>query len=342
MPMARRDSFDLLRETMRWRVALVLAGLIVALTIPLALLNIRLGLPDTANLAWACAIVSALCVAGLWLLPKHVGGTLFFVTVVVLLVAVIAYGWVYGRNMQHWAYIFPPVVVLLLNARPALLAMLVYGVYATLVTAQLLPLIEIVRFSSGYGLLVCFMFTYALLQEGAARMLRYHSDHDALSNCLNRRTFNETVEQIGGPRSLVRRCTFVLLDIDHFKTINDQHGHLVGDRVITQVAAELGRVLDADTPLFRYGGEEFAAILGDRDFEDGLALAERLRAAVAAAEFGDVRVTISVGVAAWRKGHGTLSAALDRADRALYDAKRAGRNRVVADRPVADDTALPA
>lgn len=335
MPMARRDSFALLRETMRWRVALVLAGLIVALTIPLALLNTRLNLPDTATLAWACAIIAGLCVAALLLLPKHLGGTLFFVTIAVLLVAVLLYGWAYGRNMQHWAYIFPPVVVLLLTARPALLAMLVYGVFATAVTAQILPMIEVVRFSSGYGLLVCFMFTYALLQERAAEMLRFHSDHDALSNCLNRRTFNETIEQIGGPRSLVRRCTFVLLDIDHFKSINDLHGHLVGDRVITQVAAELGRVLDADTPLFRYGGEEFATILADRDAGESLALAERLRAAVAAADFQGVAVTISVGVAPWRRGTESPSAALARADRALYDAKRGGRNRVRIDDPSA-------
>ena len=245
-----------------------------------------------------------------------------------LLVAVIAYGYQHGRNMQHWAYIFPPVLVFLLRARSALFGMLIYGVYASTLTAWLLPPIEVVRFASGYGLLVCFMFTYSLLQEGAAEMLRYHSDHDALSNCLNRRTFNETLEQMAGPRSLVRRCTFLLIDIDHLKAINDQHGHLVGDRVITQVAHELGRLLDADTPLFRYGGEEFAAVLGDRELADGLALAEAMRAAVAAADFQDLTITVSIGVGQWRRGEGSPSAALDRADRALYAAKRAGRNRV--------------
>src|SRR5687768_11998942 len=234
---------------MRWRVSLVLAALIILLAIPLGVLNTRLGLPDTALLAWITAGVGASCIAALLLLPRHVGGTVFFATIGLFLVVVVVFGWKYGRNMQHWAYIFPPIVVFLLRARVALLAMLLYGGFVTAVTAQLLPAIEIVRFASGYGLLVCFMFTYALLQERAAEMLRYHSDHDALSNCLNRRTFNETIEQLAGPRSLVRRCTFLLLDIDHFKAINDQHGHLVGDRVITQVAAALGRVLDADTPL---------------------------------------------------------------------------------------------
>ncbi|KFN50901.1 GGDEF domain-containing protein [Arenimonas composti] len=324
----RRDSFSLLRETMRWRVALVLSALIFVLCLVLGVLNTRLQLADTAQLAWICAAVAGACIAALVALPRHTGGTVFFVTIAALLVGVVAFGWWHGRGMQHWAYIFPPVLVFLLRARPALFGMLLYGVYASTLTALLLPAIEVVRFASGYGLLVCFMFTYALLQERAAEMLSYHSDHDALSNCLNRRTFNETLEQLAGARNLVKRCTFLLLDIDHFKAINDQHGHLVGDRVITGVAAVLGRELDADTPLFRYGGEEFAVLLADADADAGLALGERLRAAVQAADFHGVGVTISVGVGHWRRGDGNPSAALDRADRALYAAKRAGRNRV--------------
>jgi diguanylate cyclase (GGDEF)-like protein len=342
MPMLRRDSFTLLRETMRWRVSIVLAGLILVLTLTLGILNTRLQLPDTALLAWICAGIAAGCIAALLLLPRHVGGTVFFVTIALLLVGTMAFGWWYGRGMQHWAYIFPPVVVFLLRARYALLAMLLFGAYTTVLAAQMLPGIDVVRFASGYGLLVCFMFTYALLQEGAAEMLRYHSDHDALSNCLNRRTFNETLEQLGGSRSLVRRCVFLLIDIDHFKAINDQHGHLVGDRVITQVAAELGRVLDADMPLFRYGGEEFAVMTGDLDLAGGLALGEKLRAAVSGADFQGIPVTVSIGVAEWQRGQGSTAMALDRADRALYDAKRGGRDRVAVDAAAAGTAAIPA
>jgi diguanylate cyclase (GGDEF)-like protein len=70
-----------------------------------------------------------------------------------------------------------------------------------------------------------------------------------------------------------------LIDIDHFKAINDQHGHLVGDRVITQAAAALVRVLEPGTPLYRYGGEEFAVILDRADATTGALWAERLRVA---------------------------------------------------------------
>ncbi len=325
----RRDAFSILRETLRWRVALVLAALISLLMLVLALLNTQLGLRDTAVLAWIVFAVCAACVAALLILPRALGSLLFFISVAALLVVVPAFGWYHDRNMQHWAYIFPPLLVLLAPARTALLGMLLYGCYVSALTAQLLPAIEVVRFASGYGLLVCFIYTYALLEERAAAMLRYLSDHDALSNCLNRRTFNEAVEQLSGTDRGAGQGCLLLIDIDHFKAINDQHGHLVGDRIITEVAAVLGQQLDADGALFRYGGEEFAVILQNADVDTGTRLAERLRAAVAAAEFQSAHISISAGVAAWQSGTGTVAVALEKADAALYAAKRAGRNRVL-------------
>jgi diguanylate cyclase (GGDEF)-like protein len=335
LPGLRRDSFTLLREEIRWRVALVLSVLIALLMTALGTINTRLGTQDTALLAWAVLGISLVCIIALLRMPKHQGGTLFFVTIAVLLVAVMAYGMAYGRTMQHWAYIFPPVLVFLLRSGPALAGMVLFGFYASAMIAPNVQMIDVVRFSSGYGLLVCFMFTYALLQEQAAVMLRYHSDHDALSQCFNRRAFNEAMEQLGEDRSQVPACTILLIDIDHFKAINDRHGHLAGDRVITQVAAELRRVLGTGTPLFRYGGEEFAVMLADADAgtAEGGRLAERLRDAVANAAYQGIRVTVSIGVATWQRGDGTVAMALDRADRALYEAKDAGRNRVVLSPP---------
>lgn len=325
-----RDSYSILREELRWRVALVLGVMIVVLMVALGSLNTRLGLADTAELAWWVLAASSACVVGLLLLPRGVGGTLFFLMIVATLLVVPAFGLYHGRNMQHWAYIFPAVIIFLMRPGPGLLAIVAYGVYVSWATARLLPAIEVVRFASGYGLLICFMYTYALLQERAAAMLRYHSERDALTNCFNRRTFNEAIERLATEASATVRRTFLLIDIDYFKAINDEHGHLVGDRIITQVAAELGRHLAADTPLYRYGGEEFAVILGQDDEDAAARLAERLRAAVANADFQGVRVTVSIGIATWRSALGSVSSAIGHADRRLYEAKRAGRNRVVA------------
>lgn len=326
-----RDSYAELRDQLRWRVAVVLGVLIVLLMVALGLINTRLSLPDTARLAWIVLAASATSLALLWLLPRRTGGIVFFAVIAALLVVVPLYGLQHGRGMQHWAYVFPPVVIFLLRPLPSLGAMVAYGTLACAVFARQMALIEVVRFGAGYGLLVCFMFTYALLQQRAAAMLRYHSDHDALSNCFNRRTFNEALERLQSRDGGAARCAVILLDIDHFKTINDRHGHLVGDRVITEVAAILGQGLDAGTPLYRYGGEEFAVLLRDADEARALSLAERLRAAVAAAPLQGLDATLSAGVAAWRAGEGTLEDALARADRALYAAKAAGRNRVFGD-----------
>ena len=335
-----RDSFSILRDTMRWRVALVLAVLLMVLMVALGSLNTALGYDDTALLAWSILAAISCCLVALFVLPRRLGGTLFFTVIAIELVVTIAFGQHHGRAMQHWAFIFPPVLVFLLSARHALIGMVLYGVYVSLATSSIAATIDVVRFASGYGMLVCFIYTYALLQERAAAMLRYHSDHDALTNCLNRRTFNEALDQLSAS-SQRNSCTFLLIDIDHFKAVNDGHGHLTGDRIITQVAAELGRHLDAGIGLFRYGGEEFAIMLG-ADAASGAALAERLRAHIADCDFQGIDVSVSIGVAEWQRGHGSVAMAVGRADRALYDAKRRGRNRVVvSSESTAGDPARP-
>jgi diguanylate cyclase (GGDEF)-like protein len=324
-----RDSFSILRDTMRWRVALVLAVLLMALMVALGSLNTALGYRDTAILAWFVLSAVSACLVTLLVLPRRLGGTIFFSVIAIVLVLTIAFGQHHGRPMQHWAFIFPPVLVFLLSARHALFGMIAFGAYVSIATSSVAATIDIVRFASGYGMLVCFIYTYALLQERAAAMLRYHSDHDALTNCLNRRTFNEALDQLSASASR-HACTFLLIDIDHFKAVNDGHGHLTGDRIITQVAAELGRHLGPGVGLFRYGGEEFAIMLG-ADVDAGVQLAERLRTHIADSDFQGIEVSVSIGVAGWQRGHGSVAMAVGRADRALYEAKRSGRNRVVVD-----------
>jgi diguanylate cyclase (GGDEF)-like protein len=320
------DSFLGLREQLRWRMAMVLVILIIVLMVALGILNTRLGLTDTAFLSWAILAIMVGCLVAMLALPKELGGRLFFVVTALALIGVIAFGYYHQRPMQHWAYMFPAVIAFLVSSRLALALMLAYGIYVSVISAQLMPGIEVVRFASGYGLLVCFLYTYALLEERAAALLRYHSGHDALSGCLNRRTFNETIAQIEHRHD---HCTFLLIDIDHFKQINDQRGHLFGDRIITAVAAVLSQTLQGQAQLYRYGGEEFAVLWLEADLDAGIALAERIRATVAAHDFHGLKVTVSIGVSHWTLNDGAIAGALGRADDALYSAKHQGRDRVV-------------
>jgi diguanylate cyclase (GGDEF)-like protein len=120
----------------------------------------------------------------------------------------------------------------------------------------------------------------------------------------------------------------VMADIDHFKKINDRHGHPVGDAVLREVASRLLRVVEGKGLAFRYGGEEYAVILPNHSLDEALAVAERVRTAVEAEQAAGVSVTSSYGVAIVPSHASTVDTWLKAADDALYDAKRLGRNLV--------------
>jgi diguanylate cyclase (GGDEF)-like protein len=121
--------------------------------------------------------------------------------------------------------------------------------------------------------------------------------------------------------------SIAVLDLDHFKRVNDRHGHKTGDQVLVAAAHALGTNLRAEDQLGRLGGEEFLVLLPDTDVEAAAHVAEKLRAAVACAPT-TVPVTVSIGLATW-DGEATDDL-LHRADEALYAAKDAGRDRVMA------------
>ncbi|MCL2781985.1 MAG: GGDEF domain-containing protein, partial [Actinomycetia bacterium] len=122
----------------------------------------------------------------------------------------------------------------------------------------------------------------------------------------------------------------LLLDMDHFKEVNDEHGHLVGDDVLRAVGQSLrGTVRDFDT-VGRFGGEEFVAWLPRAGRDDGVAVAERLRAAIARIDVPNMSgwLSVSIGLACFPEHGTTVEELLKAADTALYRAKNAGRNRV--------------
>jgi len=154
---------------------------------------------------------------------------------------------------------------------------------------------------------------------------------DELTHLANRRYLAQRyLQEMQRSRRHRKPLAILMLDIDHFKLVNDNHGHLVGDAVLAEVAQIITRSVRDSDVCARYGGEEFAVILSESDLDGAMRLAGRLRAAVEAAEFpAGLRVTVSIGVASTADPD-QLSKLLEEADRALYDAKRNGRNRVEA------------
>jgi two-component system cell cycle response regulator len=152
---------------------------------------------------------------------------------------------------------------------------------------------------------------------------------DPLTGVRNRRAFFERAEQACLRATNGAPLSAIMFDIDHFKKINDAHGHAVGDEVLRGVTREaaIGNVIFG-----RLGGEEFAILLENAELPGAIALAEHIRRKLAALRFefapGLMTVTCSFGVSEWQRGD-TIDTLLKRADTALYEAKNSGRNRVV-------------
>ncbi|HWI42425.1 MAG TPA: diguanylate cyclase [Nocardioides sp.] len=181
---------------------------------------------------------------------------------------------------------------------------------------------------------------FALLSTAAAALesARLHSatrelaDLDGLTGLPNRRRFETDIDQEWERcRRYGRPLSVAMLDLDHFKRLNDAHGHLVGDEVLRHVAMALSSVLRTSDTAYRYGGEEIVVLLRETGLEDGARAGERLRAAVADVrlpEHPDIRVTTSGGIAERRSTMTHYNELVAAADSALYTAKRSGRDRI--------------
>ena len=154
---------------------------------------------------------------------------------------------------------------------------------------------------------------------------------DSLTGLLNKRAVTDALKRTFAQAAMTKSpLALLLLDLDHFKQVNDQHGHGAGDQVLASVGAALRGALRARDFAGRNGGEEFAILLPDTDIDAALDIAERVRATIAEVTLPgtDVPVTVSVGVAGFPDHASTLERLERLADAALYVAKRQGRNRV--------------
>ncbi|MBY0579234.1 MAG: GGDEF domain-containing protein [Burkholderiales bacterium] len=166
------------------------------------------------------------------------------------------------------------------------------------------------------------------LQE-LSETLEYQATHDALTGILNKGAITEIAKE------QLTQCDFVivLFDIDHFKKVNDNYGHAVGDQVLSLIADLVEKNIKRKDQIGRFGGEEFIIILNDTAPRTCLEIAENLRRiienAVLEVDDAEVKVTVSMGLTPCLKGE-PFKNVYDRVDKLLYAAKRGGRNRVEA------------
>jgi len=176
------------------------------------------------------------------------------------------------------------------------------------------------------------------VQKELEGQLRELATRDELTGLFNRRQFLDLADKaLSDTERDTSSLTLCMLDVDHFKAVNDQHGHAVGDRVLVQIARAAASAIRSGDVLARIGGEELAVLLPHTDVAGALHVAERVREAIAALDVEGhdgqrVRPTASLGVAAFTPGD-KVEDLMRRADVALYRAKANGRNRVVAQLP---------
>ncbi len=171
--------------------------------------------------------------------------------------------------------------------------------------------------------------------EKANKELELIAAYDSLSGLLNRRSlFHRIAVEIDRAIRLELPLTGLMIDIDHFKDINDNYGHQCGDIVIREIGARLQNGLRKYDYAGRYGGEEFFVVLSNSTETQAVRIGERFRKEMEACHFSynsdEFHVTVSIGIASYRTGESQENW-IDRADRAMYQAKQAGRNRIMAD-----------
>jgi two-component system cell cycle response regulator len=161
---------------------------------------------------------------------------------------------------------------------------------------------------------------------------------DQLTGLHNRRYMSRHLDTlIAGAHRSAKPLAFLIMDIDHFKSVNDTHGHDIGDEVLREFAGRISANVRGIDLACRYGGEEFVVVMPDTDTDFAYTVAERLRKSVEKMPFaisrdpGKLNITISIGIAGSEGNTDSADALLHRADQALYRAKREGRNRVVKD-----------
>jgi len=164
--------------------------------------------------------------------------------------------------------------------------------------------------------------------------LQKEANQDYLTNLLNRRSFNVLAKQsVALSKRYNSELSLISIDIDHFKSVNDQYGHDLGDKVIRNVANTIKNSCRDSDSAFRFGGEEFLILLPKTSLSEAIKLAEKIRNSIASSTIVSdrfiIEITISAGVANWNTAEIDIESALKRADNALYQAKEQGRDRVI-------------
>jgi diguanylate cyclase (GGDEF)-like protein len=240
-----------------------------------------------------------------------------------------------GASQVFWAYPALVTAYFMLDTRQAVVLSVGFLCCFLAILWGEIPAVDLATIFLTLVTTILLANAFALTNRRQQASLRHMANVDPLTGAGNRRSQNQKLDAV---HAIFRRSnapgSVLMMDVDHFKKINDTHGHVVGDQVLVEIAGLIRSCTRATETLYRYGGEEFVVIAEQTNIEAAAKLADKLRATIEHKVFSTgVRLSVSVGVAELRAGE-ERQAWLSRADVALFQAKGRGRNQVIlADNP---------
>ena len=286
------------------------------------------------NADWIIAVVDTVIVAGFVFLGTYVYRTRK-VRMASILIAILAVGGtivtVYVRGPQQIYWAFPTLMAAFYLLKPREAIVLTLSMTAVLLP-QLIQTTDTFRASTVIiTILVTTAFAYAfsVINNKQQETLVSQATKDPLTGAGNRRALEDKLTDVIAKFKRRRDpASLILIDLDHFKSVNDVHGHAAGDQILREITQIVNLRIRTTDSLYRIGGEEFVVVIEGQDMKRASHLAEQLRTLVEVNELvPDHAVTISCGVAELLADE-TVDRWLSRADEALYHAKRAGRNTI--------------
>jgi diguanylate cyclase (GGDEF)-like protein len=234
-----------------------------------------------------------------------------------------------GPDQAYWAYPAAMLLFYLLRPREAVLATLLM---IAILLPKIVPTTDTFRATTIIMTIIVtsvFAYAFSVINDRQRADLVDLAIKDPLTGAGNRRALEQRMKDlIARAKREAVRASLILIDLDHFKSVNDAHGHAAGDQILCRLTDIVNLRIRTTDDLYRIGGEEFVVVVEGLAFDATWHLAEQLRTLVEANELvPDRSVTISVGVAELQEGE-TVDRWLNRADEALYEAKRAGRNTI--------------
>lgn len=232
-----------------------------------------------------------------------------------------------------WSYPLVMVYYFLLPHQKAITLNAILVGWSALISYTFMPVEHLARFIVTLSTASVFAYSFSVLVARQNRVLKQQAQTDVLTGLANRRAMETELEtELSRLKRYKGTSCLMILDIDHFKSINDSFGHATGDKALNALASIVKQRLRKSDRIFRYGGEEFVIILPNTELQHGVLLAEYFRELVSHSELIDeVSLTISVGVTEMVIGE-DWKTCFERADRHLYVAKKQGRNRTISDK----------